>query len=158
MQLRDHNTDFQVYDGFKQLVISFPNLDVGDAVEVKWTLRGREPECQGHFYDLHMMGHDEFPTVREEGDEDWLRQLISLAGPQLAVLPLCDARFDKLLTEPQARAVLARVEGLRDGARTDVHCEERVEPRARGRLRNANVHADDPRRQVRRAGSPHPRR
>ena len=41
VQLRDLGTDFQVYDQGKQLVISFPNLEVGDTYEVKWTIRGR---------------------------------------------------------------------------------------------------------------------
>src|SRR5262245_20379857 len=44
VQLRDVSTDFQTYDHDKQLVISFPNLAVGDVLEVKWTTRGKNPE------------------------------------------------------------------------------------------------------------------
>jgi len=44
LQLRDVATDFQVYDREKQLIISFPALEVGDVLEVKWTVRGKNPE------------------------------------------------------------------------------------------------------------------
>ena len=50
LQLRDMSTDYQVYDHDKQLVISFPNLQVGDIYEVKWTVRGKNPEHDGHFF------------------------------------------------------------------------------------------------------------
>ena len=43
VQLRDVSTDYQVYDHEKQFIISFPNLEVGDTFEVKWTVRGRTP-------------------------------------------------------------------------------------------------------------------
>ena len=43
VQLRDQVTDYQVYDRDKQLVISFPGLEVGDAIEVRWTVRAGIP-------------------------------------------------------------------------------------------------------------------
>src|SRR5262249_39622585 len=39
VHLRDVGTDYQVYDPEKQLVVSFPSLEVGDVIEVKWTTR-----------------------------------------------------------------------------------------------------------------------
>ena len=47
VHLRDIGTDYQVYEQGKQLVISFPNLEVGDVIEVKWTVRGQEPRARG---------------------------------------------------------------------------------------------------------------
>ena len=66
VQLRDVVTDFQVYDESKQLVISWPNLQVGDAYEVKWTVRGRNPEFAGEFFTRYTFGDDEHPVVRDE--------------------------------------------------------------------------------------------
>ena len=50
LQLRDVSTDYQVYDHDKQLIISFPGLEVGDTIEVKWSLRGKNPEHAGQFF------------------------------------------------------------------------------------------------------------
>lgn len=66
VQLRDVSTDFHVYDHEKQLIISFPNLEVGDAIEVKWTIRGRNPEYQGHFFTRYNFGDDTYPVVLDE--------------------------------------------------------------------------------------------
>lgn len=66
MQLRDVVTDFQVYDRDKQLVISFPNLEVGDAYEVKWTVRGKNPEFDGKFFTRYTFGDDTYPVARDE--------------------------------------------------------------------------------------------
>jgi tetratricopeptide (TPR) repeat protein len=66
VQLRDVGTDYQVYDEDKQLVISWPNLHVGDAYEVKWTVRGKNPEYAGEFFTRYTFGDDEFPVVRDE--------------------------------------------------------------------------------------------
>src|ERR1700677_1775624 len=66
VQLRDVATDFQIYDPDKQLVISFPNLEVGDVYEVKWTVRGKNPEFGEHFFTRYTFGDDRYPTVREE--------------------------------------------------------------------------------------------
>jgi tetratricopeptide (TPR) repeat protein len=66
VQLRDQSTDYQVYDHDKQLVISFPNLEVGDVYEVKWTVRGRNPEHAGHFFTRYVFGDDRYPVVRDE--------------------------------------------------------------------------------------------
>jgi tetratricopeptide (TPR) repeat protein/transglutaminase-like putative cysteine protease len=66
VQVRDASTDFSVYDQNKQVVISFPNLQVGDVIEVKWTTRGKNPERFGHFFTRYSFGDDRYPTVREE--------------------------------------------------------------------------------------------
>ena len=66
LQLRDIGTDFQVYDQSKQLVISFPNLEVGDIYEVKWTIRGRSNEFDGHFFSRYTFGDDQLPVLRDE--------------------------------------------------------------------------------------------
>ena len=66
VQLRDVATDFQVYDQDKQLVISFPNLEVGDAYEVKWTVRGKNREFAGDFFSRYTFGDDTQPVLRDE--------------------------------------------------------------------------------------------
>jgi tetratricopeptide (TPR) repeat protein/transglutaminase-like putative cysteine protease len=66
VQLRDLATDYQVYDPEKQLIISFPDLEVGDTIEVKWTVRGRHPEYQGQFFTRYNFGDDTYPVVRDE--------------------------------------------------------------------------------------------
>ena len=66
VQLRDQSTDYQVYDPDKQLVISFPNLEMGDIYEVKWTVRGKNPEHFGHFFARYPFGDDRYPVVRDE--------------------------------------------------------------------------------------------
>jgi len=66
IQLRDIGTDFQVYDTSKMLIISFPHLEVGDSFEVKWTVRGKNPEHAGHFFTRYTFGDDRYPVVRDE--------------------------------------------------------------------------------------------
>jgi tetratricopeptide (TPR) repeat protein/transglutaminase-like putative cysteine protease len=66
LHLRDVATDYQVYDPDKQLVVSFPNLEVGDLIEVKWTTRGKNPEYQGQFFGRYRFGDDQFPVAQEE--------------------------------------------------------------------------------------------
>ncbi len=66
VQLRDMGTDFQVYDQGKQLVISFPTLEVGDVFEVKWTTRGKNPEHGGHFFTRYTFGDDRYPVAVDE--------------------------------------------------------------------------------------------
>ncbi|MBY0525291.1 MAG: DUF3857 domain-containing protein [Gemmataceae bacterium] len=66
VQLRDQGTDFQVYDRGKVLVISFPTLEVGDCYEVKWTVRGKNPEHAGHFFTRYTFGDDRYPVVCDE--------------------------------------------------------------------------------------------
>jgi tetratricopeptide (TPR) repeat protein/transglutaminase-like putative cysteine protease len=66
VHLRDVATDYLVYNHEKQLVISFPALEVGDAIDVKWTTRGRNPEYQGHFFSRYQFGDDEYPIVLDE--------------------------------------------------------------------------------------------
>jgi transglutaminase-like putative cysteine protease/tetratricopeptide (TPR) repeat protein len=66
VQLRDVATDYQVYDEDKQLVISWPNLQVGDAYEVKWTVRSKNPEYAGEFFTRYTFGDEEYPVVRDE--------------------------------------------------------------------------------------------
>jgi tetratricopeptide (TPR) repeat protein/transglutaminase-like putative cysteine protease len=70
VQLRDQITDYLVYDRDKQVIISFPMLEVGDAIEVKWTVRGKNPEFQGHFFARYGFGDDRYPVVR---DQMWVR-------------------------------------------------------------------------------------
>ena len=65
-QLRDLTTDYQVYDRDKQLIISFPTLEVGDVIEVKWAVRGKNPEHQGQFFTRYTFGDDTYPVVRDE--------------------------------------------------------------------------------------------
>jgi tetratricopeptide (TPR) repeat protein len=66
VQLRDLATDYQVYDRDKQLIISFPTLEAGDVIEVKWSTRGRNPEHQGKFFTRYTFGDDSYPVVRDE--------------------------------------------------------------------------------------------
>ncbi|MBI2806168.1 MAG: DUF3857 domain-containing protein [Planctomycetes bacterium] len=66
VHLRDVVTDFQVYNQDKQLVISFPNLQVGDIYEVKWTVRNKTPEFAGHFYSRYTFGDDSVFVLRDE--------------------------------------------------------------------------------------------
>jgi tetratricopeptide (TPR) repeat protein/transglutaminase-like putative cysteine protease len=66
VQVRDVNTDHQIYDPSKQLVISFPALEVGDTVEVHWTTRGRHPEHPGQLFSRYQFGNDKYPVVRDE--------------------------------------------------------------------------------------------
>jgi tetratricopeptide (TPR) repeat protein len=66
VHFRDTNTDFSVYDRDKQLAISFPNLETGDVIEVKWSIRGKNPEFFGQFFARNTFGDDRFPTVLDE--------------------------------------------------------------------------------------------
>jgi tetratricopeptide (TPR) repeat protein len=66
VQLRDVSTDYQVYDHEKQLIISFPSLEVGDTIEVKWTLRGKNPEHDGHFFTRYTFGDATYPVAIDE--------------------------------------------------------------------------------------------
>jgi tetratricopeptide (TPR) repeat protein/transglutaminase-like putative cysteine protease len=66
VQLRDVGTDFQVYDTGRQLVISFPSLAPGDVIEVKWTVRGQNPEYAGRFFSVYGFGDDHHPVHRDE--------------------------------------------------------------------------------------------
>jgi tetratricopeptide (TPR) repeat protein len=63
VQLRDVATDFQVYDPEKQLIISFPTLEVGDVIEVKWSVRGRHPEHGGQFFTRYSFGDPSAPVA-----------------------------------------------------------------------------------------------
>jgi tetratricopeptide (TPR) repeat protein/transglutaminase-like putative cysteine protease len=66
VQLRDVTTDYSVYDHDKQLIISFPNLEVGDAIEVKWSARGKNPEHFGQFFTRYSFGDDRYPVAIDE--------------------------------------------------------------------------------------------
>jgi tetratricopeptide (TPR) repeat protein/transglutaminase-like putative cysteine protease len=66
VQLRDMITDYLVYDRDKQVIVSFPKLEVGDAIDVKWTVRGKNPEYQGHFFTRYGFGDDRYPVVLDE--------------------------------------------------------------------------------------------
>jgi tetratricopeptide (TPR) repeat protein len=66
VQLRDVSTDYYVYDHEKQLIISFPSLEVGDVIEVKWTLRGKNPEHGGQFFTRYSFGDATYPVALDE--------------------------------------------------------------------------------------------
>ena len=66
VHLRDSSTDFETYNPTKMLVISFPGLEVGDVIDVKWTTRGKPPEQQGKFYYRYQFGAVGYPIVRDE--------------------------------------------------------------------------------------------
>lgn len=66
IHVRDTNTDHQVYDACKQVVISFPNLAIGDVIEVFWTVSGRHPEFQDQFFYRYTFGNEKLPVVRDE--------------------------------------------------------------------------------------------
>jgi tetratricopeptide (TPR) repeat protein len=66
LQLRDVGTDFLVFDRDKTLIISFPSLEVGDTLEVKWTVRGKDPEHGGQFFTRYAFGDPVYPVVRDE--------------------------------------------------------------------------------------------
>ena len=63
VQMRDVATDFQVYDRDKQLIISFPTLEVGDVLEVKWTVRGKHPEHGGQFFTRYSFADANYPVL-----------------------------------------------------------------------------------------------
>jgi tetratricopeptide (TPR) repeat protein/transglutaminase-like putative cysteine protease len=66
VNLRDAGTDYFAYNRDKQLVISFPNLQLGDIIEVKWSTRGKNPEFFGKFFTRYTFGDDTYPTARDE--------------------------------------------------------------------------------------------
>jgi tetratricopeptide (TPR) repeat protein/transglutaminase-like putative cysteine protease len=66
VRLRDVNTDHLIYDPSKQVVISFPGLEVGDVLEVHWTTRGKHPEYQGQNFYRYTFGNDRYPVARDE--------------------------------------------------------------------------------------------
>jgi hypothetical protein len=66
LHLRDTVTDYRIYDPSKELVISFPMLETGDCIEVKWTTRGKNPEYQGQFFNRYTFGDDLYPVVCDE--------------------------------------------------------------------------------------------
>jgi tetratricopeptide (TPR) repeat protein len=66
VQLRDISTDYQVYDHEKQLIISFPSLEVGDVIDVEWTVRGKNPEHNGQFFTRYTFGDAAYPVVADE--------------------------------------------------------------------------------------------
>jgi tetratricopeptide (TPR) repeat protein len=65
-RVRDDNTDYASYSNVKQLILSFPGLEAGDVMEVRWTVRGKNPEDQGQFYYHYTFGNDRYPVAREE--------------------------------------------------------------------------------------------
>src|SRR5262245_16828175 len=65
VQLRDTATNYLIYDSGKQLIISFPTLAAGDVIEVKWTVRGKNPEYHGHFFSNYQFGDDRYPVVHD---------------------------------------------------------------------------------------------
>ncbi len=66
VHLRQSTTDFQTYSPSKILVISFPGLEVGDTIEVKWTTRGKNPEHGNQFFYRYKFGAVDYPIVKDE--------------------------------------------------------------------------------------------
>lgn len=66
LRLRDVTTNYESYDPDKVLVISFPALEVGDVIEVKWTARGKNPEHDNEFFTRYNFGSLTYPIVRDE--------------------------------------------------------------------------------------------
>ena len=66
VQLRDVSTDYLVYDRDKVLIISLPNLEVGDVFEAKWSVRGKNPEHGGRFFTRYSFGDDTYPIALDE--------------------------------------------------------------------------------------------
>jgi tetratricopeptide (TPR) repeat protein/transglutaminase-like putative cysteine protease len=66
VHLRDVATDYQVYDPEKQLIITFPGLEVGDVLEVKWSVRGKNPEHGGQFFNRYAFGDPQYPVMLDE--------------------------------------------------------------------------------------------
>ena len=66
LQMRDVATDYFVFDHDKNLIISFPSLEVGDVIEVKWTVRGKNPEHGGQFFTRYTFGDPSYPVVTDE--------------------------------------------------------------------------------------------
>jgi tetratricopeptide (TPR) repeat protein len=65
-QLRDVSTDYLVYDRDKVLILSLPNLEVGDVFEAKWTVRGKNSEHGGQFFSRYSFGDDNYPVALDE--------------------------------------------------------------------------------------------
>jgi transglutaminase-like putative cysteine protease len=65
VQLRDVQTDYSVYDPSKELIISFPGLEIGDIIEVRWTTRGKNPEYAGQFFSRYQFGDERYPIWQE---------------------------------------------------------------------------------------------
>ena len=65
VQLRDVQTDFLVFDTSKQLIISFPSLEVGDVLDVRWTIHGKNPEHEGQFFTSYWFGDEKYPVYQD---------------------------------------------------------------------------------------------
>lgn len=66
VHLRDLASDYQSYDPEKQLIITFPGVQVGDVLEVKWTVRGKHPEYRGGYFNRYSFGAVDYPIVLDE--------------------------------------------------------------------------------------------
>jgi tetratricopeptide (TPR) repeat protein len=65
-QLRDVSTDYLVYDHEKVLILSLPNLEVGDVFEAKWSVRGKNPEHGGQFFTRYAFGDTSYPVALDQ--------------------------------------------------------------------------------------------
>ena len=65
LKIRDVGTDYATYHPKKVVVISFPNLEVGDIYEVKWTTRGKDKEFGKHYFTRYSFGSTYYPVLRE---------------------------------------------------------------------------------------------
>jgi tetratricopeptide (TPR) repeat protein/transglutaminase-like putative cysteine protease len=66
VQLRDTQTDFMVYDFSKQLIISFPTLEVGDVLDILWSVRGKNPEYAGQYFSRYQFGDEKYPVYQDQ--------------------------------------------------------------------------------------------
>lgn len=64
--LRDDNSDPLVLEPEKQLIVSFTGVEVGDAIEVKWTRRISDPQLRGELCWRHNFSDPNYPIDRSE--------------------------------------------------------------------------------------------
>lgn len=66
LHFRDENTDFQVFDVYKYLVVSFSQLAVGDVVELKYSRRQSAAQYGGQLFGRTELSDARFPILRGE--------------------------------------------------------------------------------------------
>ncbi|MEQ8791971.1 MAG: DUF3857 domain-containing protein [Pirellulaceae bacterium] len=66
VHIRDENTDFYEFDSYKNVIVSFSQLAVGDVVEVKYTRQLRDPQFARHYFDSYRFYDEMHPVHRSE--------------------------------------------------------------------------------------------
>jgi hypothetical protein len=66
VHLRDENTDYFQFDEFKNIIVSFSQLAVGDVVEVKYTRVLTDPQFTNQYFSSFLFFHEEFPIHLSE--------------------------------------------------------------------------------------------